>query len=131
DGWKSALSGLHDLVVLQLPYVLWQADVEEAGPEGAGLRLAAEQCVKGLPSTLLQFTSARREVALVINNKDDDHFVLERARLLDHGRIMSRNWSLYDSGHQVEFKMVISRLIPPIARMSPKTEEWLEESEIW
>ncbi|KAG8895251.1 hypothetical protein FRC00_007704 [Tulasnella sp. 408] len=125
DGWKSALSQLQELVVLRLPHVVWQADVDDAGLKGAALRLATEQCIESLPKIRLLFTS--RKLALVVNDVLETEIILEKGKLLDRGRIMARTWSLYEDVEAKAVDHIAAERIP--LRMNPGTEAWLEAPE--
>ncbi|KIO30459.1 hypothetical protein M407DRAFT_20519 [Tulasnella calospora MUT 4182] len=128
DGWKSALSHLQELVALQLPHVIWQADVDDAGSKGAALRLAAEQCVEWLPKIRLLFT--QRNLALVVSDVHEAGLiVLKKGKLLDQGQTMARTWSLYEDVREKELGHVVAELIP--LRMTAGTEAWLVEDDEW
>ncbi|KAG8931981.1 hypothetical protein FRC01_000505 [Tulasnella sp. 417] len=126
DGWKSILSHLQELVVLQLPHVIWQADVDDAGTMGAALRLAAEQCVEWLPKIRLLFTPGK--LALVVNDVCDAEIILEGGKLLDHGRTMARTWSLHADAPVKGLHGIVAELIP--LRITAEAAAWLA-SEGW
>ncbi|KAG8923209.1 hypothetical protein FRC00_006503 [Tulasnella sp. 408] len=125
DGWKSALSQLQELVVLKLPHVVWQADVDDARMKGAAFRLATEQAIESLPKIRLLSTS--RKLALVVNDALGTEIILERGKLLDQGQIIARTWSLYEDPEAKAVDHIVAELIP--LRMNPGTEAWLEAPE--